>query len=58
MCSTHWPKLIDLTRDEAKRGLRSLELEAYASIVTALRAQGDLTPEKKKVLQELQSTLR
>ena len=34
------------------------ELEAYSSVVTALRAQGDLNKDKKKVLQDLSSLLR
>lgn len=34
------------------------ELEAYASVVTALRAQGDLNVDKKNVLNELCSLLR
>lgn len=29
------------------------ELEAYASLVSALRAQGSLTPEKLKLLKEI-----
>ena len=39
-----------ITREEAKRILRRLELDAYSSIVTAFRAQGDLNKSKKSVL--------
>lgn len=53
-----WPLLLDMTREESKRVLRRLELEAYSSVISVFRAQGDLTKEKKKQLQELQNTLR
>jgi hypothetical protein len=33
------------------------ELEAYGSLVSALRAQGELTKEKRKLLQDLAFTL-
>ncbi|XP_070538400.1 BRCA2-interacting transcriptional repressor EMSY-like [Ptychodera flava] len=52
-----WPKLLDMSRDECKRTLRRLELEAYASVVSAFRAQGDLSKEKKKLLNEISGTL-
>ncbi|XP_041352455.1 BRCA2-interacting transcriptional repressor EMSY-like isoform X2 [Gigantopelta aegis] len=52
-----WPMLLDLSRDESKRVLRRIELEAYSSIITAFRAQGDLTKEKKSMLQDLQTVL-
>ncbi|XP_004863266.1 BRCA2-interacting transcriptional repressor EMSY isoform X9 [Heterocephalus glaber] len=52
-----WPTLLDLSRDECKRILRKLELEAYAGVITALRAQGDLTKEKKDLLGELSKVL-
>ncbi|XP_022248165.1 BRCA2-interacting transcriptional repressor EMSY-like isoform X2 [Limulus polyphemus] len=52
-----WPMLLDYTRDDCKRILRTLELEAYASIVSAFRAQGELTKEKKKMLHDLSSSL-
>ncbi|KAL5004983.1 hypothetical protein ScPMuIL_018439 [Solemya velum] len=52
-----WPVLLDMTRDECKRVLRRLELEAYASTVSSFRAQGDLTKEKKRILQDLQNIL-
>ncbi|XP_068186715.1 BRCA2-interacting transcriptional repressor EMSY [Antennarius striatus] len=48
-----WPTILDLGRDECKRILRKLELEAYAGVISALRAQGDLTKDKKDLLAEL-----
>lgn len=56
--SNMWPKLLDMSKDECKRLLRRTELEAYAGIVSAFRAQGDLTKDKKHLLNELSSTLR
>ncbi|XP_028655364.1 BRCA2-interacting transcriptional repressor EMSY isoform X1 [Erpetoichthys calabaricus] len=52
-----WPTLLDLNRDECKRILRKLELEAYAGVISALRAQGDLNKEKKDLLGELTKLL-
>lgn len=52
-----WPMLLDYTKDDCKRMLRKFELEAYSSVVTALRAQGDLNKDKKKILQDLASIL-
>lgn len=46
-----------LTREEAKRILRRLELDAYSSVITAFRAQGDLNREKKQALNELATHL-
>ena len=37
--------------------LQLSELEAYSSVVTVLRAQGDLTKERRKVLQDLSHIL-
>uniref|UniRef100_UPI00358FCD2B BRCA2-interacting transcriptional repressor EMSY isoform X4 n=1 Tax=Myxine glutinosa TaxID=7769 RepID=UPI00358FCD2B len=48
-----WPALVDLSRDECRRMLRKLEMEAYAAVVSALRAQGDLSKDKKDLLGEL-----
>ncbi len=53
-----WPKLLDMSQDECKRLLRRLELEAYAGIISAFRAQGALTEEKKKMLNDLCNMLR
>ncbi|CAN0170645.1 unnamed protein product [Lampetra planeri] len=50
---TVWPTLLDLAREECLGILRKLELEAYAAAVSALRAQGDLTVEKRDLLSEL-----
>uniref|UniRef100_A0AAR2IHZ9 BRCA2-interacting transcriptional repressor EMSY n=1 Tax=Pygocentrus nattereri TaxID=42514 RepID=A0AAR2IHZ9_PYGNA len=52
-----WPTLLDLSRDQCKRILRKLELEAYAGVISALRAQGDLTKDKKDLLGELTKVL-
>ncbi|KAA0704430.1 BRCA2-interacting transcriptional repressor EMSY [Triplophysa tibetana] len=52
-----WPALLDLSRDECKRILRKLELEAYAGVISALRAQGELTKDKKELLGELTRVL-
>ncbi|KAL8625511.1 hypothetical protein ACOMHN_014600 [Nucella lapillus] len=52
-----WPKLVDLSPDECKRTLRRLELEAYSSVVSAFRAQGSLSKDKKRLLHELQNVL-
>eukprot|EP00794_Sanderia_malayensis_P010802 gene10802-11956_t len=46
-----------LSREEAKRILRRLELDAYSSIITAFRAQGDLSREKKGALNDLATYL-
>ncbi|VDL94350.1 unnamed protein product [Schistocephalus solidus] len=52
-----WPTLLDYTKIDCQRILRRLELEAYAKIVTVFRAQGPLTGEKRKTLQDLQRLL-
>ncbi|KAK2828409.1 hypothetical protein Q5P01_019443 [Channa striata] len=52
-----WPTILDLGRDECKRILRKLELEAYAGVISALRAQGDLNKDKKDLLGELTKIL-
>uniref|UniRef100_A0A1A7XXB7 BRCA2-interacting transcriptional repressor EMSY n=1 Tax=Iconisemion striatum TaxID=60296 RepID=A0A1A7XXB7_9TELE len=52
-----WPTILDLGRDECKRILRKLELEAYAGVISALRAQGDLTKDKKDLLAGLTKIL-
>lgn len=49
--------VLDYTKDECQRMLRKLELEAYAAVVSAFRAQGELTKDKKKTLQELSNIL-
>lgn len=57
MFGNMWPMLLDISKDESKRILRRLELEAYASIISVFRAQGDLSKEKKSLLQDLQQSL-
>ncbi|XP_046753914.1 BRCA2-interacting transcriptional repressor EMSY isoform X2 [Diprion similis] len=52
-----WPGRLDLSRDECKKCLRYLELEAYGNMVSVLRAQGSFTTEKQKLLQELAKAL-
>jgi len=46
-----------MTREEAKRILRRLELDAYSAVVTAFRAQGDMNKSKKSILGELSNQL-
>ena len=53
-----WPELLDMTREESKRILRRVELEAYSSVVSAFRSQGDLSKDKKRILHDLQQMLR
>ncbi|CAG9859376.1 unnamed protein product [Phyllotreta striolata] len=45
-----WPLLLDMTKEESVQNLRNLELEAYSNLVSALRAQGPLNPDKRKLL--------
>ncbi|XP_030837330.1 uncharacterized protein LOC115922508 [Strongylocentrotus purpuratus] len=52
-----WPRLLDMEEKECWSVLRRLELEAYSSVISAFRAQGDLTPEKKSLLRSVASTL-
>jgi len=52
-----WPKYLDLKEEECLGILRKLEMVAYSSVVSALRAQGDLTKERRKVLHELSVVL-
>ncbi|XP_045471442.1 BRCA2-interacting transcriptional repressor EMSY [Harmonia axyridis] len=52
-----WPLLIDMTKDESIQSLRNLELEAYSHLVSALRAQGPLNPDKRKLLRETSCVL-
>ncbi|KAJ8687376.1 hypothetical protein QAD02_023170 [Eretmocerus hayati] len=46
-----------MSRDECRKYLRFLELDAYARMVSALRAQGPLTEGKQKLLGDLASAL-
>ncbi|XP_012163101.1 BRCA2-interacting transcriptional repressor EMSY isoform X4 [Bombus terrestris] len=53
-----WPMRHEtMTRDECRKCLRCLELEAYGNMVSVLRAQGPFTSEKHKLLQELAKVL-
>ncbi|XP_040567033.1 uncharacterized protein [Lepeophtheirus salmonis] len=52
-----WPQLLDLDPETCLGILRRLELEAYSSVVKALRAQGDLNKERRKILQDLGNAL-
>ncbi|XP_014471224.1 PREDICTED: protein EMSY isoform X2 [Dinoponera quadriceps] len=52
-----WPLRLEMTRDECRKCLRYLELDAYGSIVSVLRAQGPFTSEKQKLLQEIAKML-
>ncbi|PIK46530.1 hypothetical protein BSL78_16594 [Apostichopus japonicus] len=42
---------------ECQKVLRRLELEAYCGLVSAFRAQGELTPEKRELLKSVQQIL-
>lgn len=68
-----WPLLLDMTKEESMQSLRCLgkckkynnkiiyvsilELEAYAALVSALRAQGPLNTEKLKLLKDATTLL-
>ncbi|XP_060518255.1 BRCA2-interacting transcriptional repressor EMSY [Cylas formicarius] len=52
-----WPLLLDMTKEESIQCLRNLELEAYSTLVSALRAQGPLNPEKRRLLKDTGITL-
>ncbi|XP_045762204.1 BRCA2-interacting transcriptional repressor EMSY isoform X2 [Maniola jurtina] len=52
-----WPILLNMTRDECRRTLRRLELEAYSNMMTVFRAQGELEDNRKKLLEELRAVL-
>ena len=53
-----WPMMLDMSKLECKKALRSLELEAYSTLVSTFRAQGDLNSKKIQLLKELQSMLK
>ncbi|CAG0890955.1 unnamed protein product [Darwinula stevensoni] len=48
-----FPMLLDMPVDQCHKTLRRLELEAYSSVVSALRAQGAFTKRKRKILRLL-----
>jgi len=41
-----------------KGTLRQLEIEAYSAVISAFRAQGELTWHKDRLLQDLRSVLK
>lgn len=68
-----WPVLLDMTKEESVQYLRNLgkisnscllfitifysELEAYSQLVSALRAQGSLNTDKRRLLKDTGSLL-
>ncbi|XP_063838447.1 BRCA2-interacting transcriptional repressor EMSY [Ostrinia nubilalis] len=52
-----WPMLLTMTRDECRRTLRRLELEAYSNMISVFRAQGALEDNRKKLLEDLRAVL-
>ncbi|XP_008547117.1 uncharacterized protein LOC103570968 [Microplitis demolitor] len=48
---------MDLTRDDCRKCLRCLELDAYGNMVSVLRAQGSFTEDKKRLLEEIAKVL-
>lgn len=50
-----WPTALQLTRDECRGILRRLELESYANVISVFRAQGGLTDNKSKLLEDLRN---
>lgn len=48
-----WPVLLYMSKEDSLRCLRQIELEAYSILVSALRAQGPLTSEKRRVLRDV-----
>lgn len=57
MSANPWPQTLDLSEEEARRILRSLELSAYSSVIAALRAQGGLSNSKRVLIDQLQTLL-
>ncbi|XP_057327669.1 BRCA2-interacting transcriptional repressor EMSY isoform X2 [Microplitis mediator] len=48
---------MDLSRDDCRKCLRCLELDAYGNMVSVLRAQGSFTEDKKRLLEEIAKVL-
>ncbi|XP_054741584.1 BRCA2-interacting transcriptional repressor EMSY [Anastrepha obliqua] len=48
-----WPQALQMTRDECRGILRRLELESYSHVISVFRAQGGLSDNKTKLLEEL-----
>lgn len=53
-----YPSLVDMDENESSKYLRMLELDAYANILAALRAQGPPTSDKLKLLRDIGTALR
>ncbi|CAB3370854.1 Hypothetical predicted protein [Cloeon dipterum] len=52
-----WPMILDIPKSECSRILRRMELMAYASCISVLRAQGPLTKEKRLAIENLRKIL-
>ncbi|XP_053673803.1 BRCA2-interacting transcriptional repressor EMSY [Anopheles nili] len=52
-----WPMKLDMTREECRGVLRRLELESYGTVISTFRAQGCLSKEKQRMLEELRRVL-
>uniref|UniRef100_A0A182SH79 ENT domain-containing protein n=1 Tax=Anopheles maculatus TaxID=74869 RepID=A0A182SH79_9DIPT len=52
-----WPMKLDMTREECRGVLRRLELESYGNLISTFRAQGCLSKEKIRILEELRRML-
>uniref|UniRef100_A0A182NP08 ENT domain-containing protein n=1 Tax=Anopheles dirus TaxID=7168 RepID=A0A182NP08_9DIPT len=52
-----WPMKLDMTREECRGVLRRLELESYGTMISTFRAQGCLSKEKLRILEELRRLL-
>ncbi|KAG8197437.1 hypothetical protein JTE90_014922 [Oedothorax gibbosus] len=52
-----WPMFTDDSEKECQDALRSYEINAYSSVIAAFRAQGVLTSDKRRMLEELSIVL-
>uniref|UniRef100_A0A182PVQ8 ENT domain-containing protein n=1 Tax=Anopheles epiroticus TaxID=199890 RepID=A0A182PVQ8_9DIPT len=52
-----WPMKLDMTREECRGVLRRLELESYGTVISTFRAQGFLSKEKMRILEDLRRIL-
>ncbi|XP_011187386.2 mucin-2 isoform X1 [Zeugodacus cucurbitae] len=48
-----WPQALQMSREECRGILRRLELESYSHVISVFRAQGGLSDNKAKLLEEL-----
>ncbi|KAF2895391.1 hypothetical protein ILUMI_10786 [Ignelater luminosus] len=53
-----YPSIVDMNENESSKCLRMLELDAYANMLAALRAQGPPTSDKLKLLKDIGTALR